>query len=50
MNPVSMPQQGILKNIYPQGGPISQMNDQHSMISAIRKRRDMVGKTQNMGR
>lgn len=34
----------MLKNAYPQGGPVSQTNDKHPMIGAIRKRRDLVAK------
>lgn len=50
MNPVAAkPQAGILKTVYPQGGPVSQMNDSHPMINAIRARRNIVGKTQNLG-
>lgn len=33
---------GLLKNVYPQGGPVSQMNNAHPMIHAIRKKRDLI--------
>ncbi len=36
---------GLLKSVYKTGapkGPISQMNDAHPMIHAIRKKRDLV--------
>lgn len=39
---------GILKNSYKGGGPISQINDKHPEIHAIRKRRDLAAKTQSM--
>ncbi len=35
---------GILKNAYPGKGPVSQMNDAHPMIHALRKKRDAVKK------
>lgn len=44
--------QGLLKNFYAakkkQKGPIAQMNQSLPMIEALRKRRDMIGKTQTM--
>lgn len=33
---------GLLKNVYRGKGPISQMNDIHPQIHAIRKRRDLA--------
>lgn len=36
---------GLLKNVYPQGGPVSQMNNQHPQLMAIRKRRNIAAKT-----
>lgn len=45
MSPVSAPQKGILKNAYPQGGPISQMNESMPMMNAIRARMNSVKKT-----
>lgn len=35
---------GLLKNVYPQKGVTSQMNDKHPQIHAIRKRRDLIAK------
>ena len=46
---------GLLKNFYgkkmPQvpSGPVAQMNNSMPMIEAIRKKRDLIGKTQTMG-
>lgn len=43
---------GLLKSVYRSGagpkGPISQMNDSMPEMAALRKRRDLLGKTQNM--
>lgn len=39
---------GLLKNAYPQGGPVSQMHDKHPQMAAIRKRRDLIGKKQTL--
>lgn len=33
---------GILKNAYPSGGPVSQMNQNSPMMAAIRKKRDAL--------
>ncbi len=33
---------GILKKAYPGKGPVSQMNDAHPMIHALRKKRDAL--------
>jgi len=33
---------GILKNAYPQKGPIAQMNQNSPMMAALRKKRDAL--------
>jgi hypothetical protein len=41
---------GLLKNFYPNKGkgPIAQMNQNSPMMAALRKKRDMIGKTQSI--
>lgn len=38
---------GMLKSVYPSGGPVSQMNAKPEMV-ALRKRRDLVGQKQTL--
>lgn len=50
-NPLSISNgQGLLKSVYKGKGPVSQMNDNHAMIHVLRKKRDLIGKTQTMGK
>ena len=48
---------GLLKNLYAKGkkpqtqpGPIAQMSQNMPMMAALRKKRDLIGKTQTMGK